>query len=464
MLGKESIVKDSLDSDVRSYINKLPYWSQFVASKVYLNGKLSQDDLNVAYKHLLSALSITPQETRTPINIKPDSGIKGEYKRELKLNSLKDVDGVNALSESQTIEFGPNLTIIYGENGSGKSGYVRLLKQVLHSKSVETIEPNINKVHFKSPSANFTFSSNTEILSKSYPDDNTTNEFKQFSVFDGKCIIKHLAEKNEFEFRPSGLSFFSNFAYEISQLEDKLNSEISSKNKQNIYAELFDGDSEIKKAISTLSAETDIKKLIEYAQFTDEHALEKQELTLKCDVLLLRTRNKALEIATLQEMKELLGKSKASLENINLRFSHERLEKINNLILDYNKKLETSKSEGASAFETDKIVGVNTPQWRTFISSANSLAALQHQEHLSYPQHGDNCIFCQQVLSDDAIKLIENYWNFLKSEAEEQEKKAADVLKKITDDFSSINFNVFPESHILTEWLKKIIKQSWKIL
>ncbi|HHQ4939418.1 TPA: hypothetical protein ACSP74_002717 [Aeromonas veronii] len=73
MLGKESIVKDSLDSDVRSYINKLPYWSQFVASKVYLNGKLSQDDLNVAYKHLLSALSITPQETRTPINIKPDS-------------------------------------------------------------------------------------------------------------------------------------------------------------------------------------------------------------------------------------------------------------------------------------------------------------------------------------------------------------------------------------------------------
>lgn len=251
------------------------------------------------------------------------------------------------------------------------------------------------------------------------------------------------------------MNFFSNFAYAISQLEEKLNTETSSKNKPNIYAEIFDGDSEIKDIISSLSAKTDIKKLMECSQFTDEHALATQELTLKCDELLLRTRNKALEVETLQGTKDLLTKSKESLENINLRFSHERLEKINNLVLDYNKKLEISKSEGASAFETDKIVGINTPQWRTFISSANNLAAQQHQKHLSYPQHGDNCIFCQQALSDDAIKLIENYWGFLKSEAEEQERKAADVLKKITDDFSSVSFDVFPESHILTEWLKK---------
>lgn len=265
---------------------------------------------------------------------------------------------------------------------------MRLLKQVLHSKSAEIIEPNIHKEHIKSPSANFTFSSNEETLSRSYPDDNATPEFKQFSVFDGKCIIKHLAEKNEFEFRPNGLSFFSSFAYAISQLEEKLNTETSSKNKPNIYADIFDGDSEIKDIISSLSAQTDIKKLMECAQFTDEHALATQELTLKCDELLLRTRNKALEIETLRGTKDLLAKSTESLENINLRFSHERLWKINNLILDYNKKLEISKSEGASAFETDKIVGVNTPQWRTFISSANSLAAQQYQKHLSYPQHG----------------------------------------------------------------------------
>ncbi|MGL6006341.1 AAA family ATPase [Aeromonas sobria] len=455
LLGKELTKKDTLDSDLRSYINTLPYWSQFVASKVYLNGRLSQDDFNLAYKYLLSALYITPPEIRTPISINPDSGVKNEYRKELKLNSLKDVDGVNALSGNQIIEFGPNLTIIYGENGSGKSGYVRLLKQVLHSKSAEIIEPNIHKEHIKSPSANFTFSSNEETLSRSYPDDNATPEFKQFSVFDGKCIIKHLAEKNEFEFRPNGLSFFSNFSYAISQLEEKLNTETSSKNKPNIYTDIFDGDSEVKDIISSLSAQTDIKKLMECAQFTDEHVLATQELTLKCDELLLRTRNKALEIETLRGTKDLLAKSKESLEKINLRFSHERLWEINNLILDYNKKLEISKSEGASAFETDKIVGVNTPQWRTFISSANSLAAQQYQKHLSYPQHGDNCIFCQQALSDDAIKLIESYWDFLKSEAEEQERKAADVLKKITDDFSSVIFDVFPESHILSEWLKK---------
>ena len=42
------------------------------------------------------------------------------------LKSISEVQGVGALSPSRPLEFGNNLTIVYGENGSGKSSYVRI--------------------------------------------------------------------------------------------------------------------------------------------------------------------------------------------------------------------------------------------------------------------------------------------------------------------------------------------------
>ena len=48
----------------------------------------------------------------------------------LRLRSLSKVSGVNALSPGATINFSPGLTILYGENGTGKTGYTRILKRI----------------------------------------------------------------------------------------------------------------------------------------------------------------------------------------------------------------------------------------------------------------------------------------------------------------------------------------------
>lgn len=38
------------------------------------------------------------------------------------LDSIYHDKGVNALAEAQTLKFGPRLTVVYGDNGAGKSG------------------------------------------------------------------------------------------------------------------------------------------------------------------------------------------------------------------------------------------------------------------------------------------------------------------------------------------------------
>lgn len=50
--------------------------------------------------------------------------------RLVQITSIKNLHNVNALAEGQSLPIAPTgLTIIYGENGAGKSGYSRVLKK-----------------------------------------------------------------------------------------------------------------------------------------------------------------------------------------------------------------------------------------------------------------------------------------------------------------------------------------------
>src|SRR5690606_1299580 len=97
---------------------------------------------------------------------------------------------------------------------------------------------------------------------------NKNNEkFIQFAVFDGKGSFKQLDEKNEFEFRPAGLSFFADYTNAIIRVEQKLNADIQTKQSGstvNDLADLFDGNSEIKTIVQNLSAKTSIDDLRKY--------------------------------------------------------------------------------------------------------------------------------------------------------------------------------------------------------
>ncbi|MBX8846759.1 hypothetical protein SAMN05428950_11138 [Sphingomonas sp. OV641] len=52
------------------------------------------------------------------------------------LRRVHNVNHVNALASDQRLAFQPNgLTIIYGDNGSGKSGYSRILKKACRART-----------------------------------------------------------------------------------------------------------------------------------------------------------------------------------------------------------------------------------------------------------------------------------------------------------------------------------------
>ncbi|MEP7319596.1 MAG: AAA family ATPase, partial [Panacibacter sp.] len=200
----------TLETEVKGYADKLSYWLKYLAEKILAGNAISDTEINAAFSYLLEELKLIPTITKPDIAINYNGRNSGSYKLDLLFSKLENVEGVNALTENQVIDFSPHLTIIYGANGSGKSGYIRLLKKVFYSKTPEDIVQNIHLSNgHKTVSAKFTFTSGGSDIPLNYPTNAGNVEFEQYAVFDNGSVRHHLDHKNEFEFRPAGLSFFA---------------------------------------------------------------------------------------------------------------------------------------------------------------------------------------------------------------------------------------------------------------
>lgn len=457
---------ETLEAEVSKFANELPYWAKCLAEKILSGFVISDKDIETSYLYLLEELKLKEETEKQEIVINYNIST-GDYKTDLLFTKLENLEGVNALLENQTIDFSANLTLIYGANGSGKSGYARLLKKAFYSKAPEDILHNIHIEHEQMPvDAKFTFKSNNKNILLSYSQKNNA-EFRQFAVFDGKGLFKQLNEKNEFEFRPAGLSFFAEYTNAIIRVEQKLTSDITTKSSGNTaddLSALFDGESEIKNFVQNLNAQTDTTNLKKYTPFSNDDKAEKEKNQKQYDELLLASKGKDKELKDLKSIKEQLDKNKTSIENLNKYFEGGYLTKIKDAITDCITKIAQSKTEGIENFKTDKIEGIGTKEWKSFIVAADAFAKKQKSENEVYPENDDNCILCQQSLSEDARKLMENYWCFIKSVAEENAKSAIDTLYKVKQAYEKLNFDLFPQDNTLTVWLTDNFPKELEIL
>ena len=117
--------------DIIEWARELPGW---LADAVRRHLSSSEDVLpSAAFDEVLAMaladLNLTSQPAPcTPILPTPEmfSGVR-KASETVRLKSIRDVRNVNAIGEDQALTFAQTgITIIYGNNGAGKSGFARL--------------------------------------------------------------------------------------------------------------------------------------------------------------------------------------------------------------------------------------------------------------------------------------------------------------------------------------------------
>jgi hypothetical protein len=375
---------DNLNAQIMQYACSLPYYTKYLAGKLLAGTEVTDNDINDAYTYFLEDAGLQEKKPRKDISITCDSISNSDYHKDLLLDSLYGVEGVNALVEKQTIEFSPKLTIIYGVNGSGKSGYIRLLKQAFHSRTTEPIIPNIHIASgHKTTNAIFEFKADATPYTLNYPTQKDKTEFKQFSIFDNKCVSIHLA-KNKPEFRPAGLNLFADLTEAFRRLEEKIEKEANTKKAPKDYAALFDGESAIREFMVNLSPKTKVADLKSVIPFTEADKTKRTEL--EGQKVQLQALKKDKEIGILTTNKKLLETLKTSITDNNKKLSTEALLAVQAAISTCIAKDEIAKNEGLENFKTDTLEKVGSAEWKAFIIAANKFAIQQGDNGGPLPQ------------------------------------------------------------------------------
>jgi hypothetical protein len=192
---------------------------------------LTVEDQNDLFALLKAAHGIPDPKDRKPKPLTADH-IPAPVKAttHVELRAMKNMRHVNAIAENQHLAFGAaGMTVIYGDNGSGKSGYSRVLKRACRARDqMEAIHPNANLPVGKAgvPEAAFEIAVDGVAKDAQWTQGKAAPpELSSFAVFDSRCARAYLDSEDDFSYVPYGLDVFEGLAKVCKQLKTSIDTE-----------------------------------------------------------------------------------------------------------------------------------------------------------------------------------------------------------------------------------------------
>src|SRR5260370_34588281 len=128
---------------ILAWAKKQPAWRQDALRRI-LTKAFTQTDEDECLELLKTEHGIVQTKLKfDPLDPK-HLPVRSASATNLRLVVLDDIANVNRLAKDAALSLAPDgLTLIYGDNGSGKSGFIRILKKACRARDHETILPDI---------------------------------------------------------------------------------------------------------------------------------------------------------------------------------------------------------------------------------------------------------------------------------------------------------------------------------
>jgi hypothetical protein len=391
------------------WANQQDGWVRQLVSEIIVAGKaLTESQVDAIYQVFLKekALAQGGPVSVALLSDDPSSLVAGSG---LFLTQLGDLKNVNALAESQKIDFNSKLTIVFGENACGKTGYVRVLKKAAAVRTSETVLPDLSRAQRSGlpPSARISYKlGQGDEKAVEWKDEAGLVPFNRIDVFDSRATLLHVDGDLNYVYTPGELARFPLVQRGIEGVRTRLDNEITSKTQtSNPFLAQFDRQSRVYPFVDSLGAATDLDQLKNLASVTDA---ERQEIeTLKTEIDALRTTNPAAQLKLAETGNQHLDALKRAFSVIG-RFD---ISAYGECLVSLQKAEREYEIATQESFAGLPIPGLLQDEWREFIRAGEGyLQALEDQE--TYPDEGKECLYCRQPLSPEAVALLRKYRDF----------------------------------------------------
>jgi hypothetical protein len=191
-------------------------WQRDALRRLLTTDALAGSDLSELADLACPELSATDKNTLTAtIATDEHVPISTQHLPAVRLTSISDIENVNALSAGP-VWFGTDgLTVIYGNNGSGKSGVARILKKACRARDPGgAILPNVFEPSSTDPAAaTIDYVLGTDAKSHHWVQNQATDpNLSAVNIFDSKCAAMQIEQANEISYTPPIIKVFADLA------------------------------------------------------------------------------------------------------------------------------------------------------------------------------------------------------------------------------------------------------------
>jgi len=406
-----------------------PAWQRDGLRRIVAKGKLSEDDKAELVRLCLKgqgAEGIALEAAPLTAAHVPAAATAGSA---IILTSIAQVSGVNRLATGQTLPFAPSgITVIYGDNGVGKSGYARILKRACRARFVgellaNAFDPSVAGV------ASATIAYNEGAIPAApiawVNDGKPHSILSAVSVFDRDCATVHVRNENEVAFRPFGLDVPDELAAACQAVKEALTAEQTRlKGAQDaIFLQpIFSADSPVGKIMSSLKATTKLAPLEAMVRLSEDE--EGRLAQLNEDLARDPLRAAAEQRAIAQTMQRFAG----DLESTLTTTADGPLSSLLALAEDARDKRAAAKLAAETAFGDAAIPGVGEKAWRILWEAARRYSVEVAYPKQPFPPEADDahCVLCLQSLPEDAKTRMGAFERFVQADTE----KVADEAER----------------------------------
>ncbi len=413
-----------------------PLWQRDALRRIIANGRLTDADIGELVdlcKQGKGAPAGAPKAV--PLGIAHLPANPGQAAA-VSLLSITDVTGVNNLAAGQTLGFEPNgITIIYGDNGAGKSGYARILKRACRARHAGKIEPN---VYADQPPKHIGGNIAYGVGGMPQPVEQWQNAanphatLSAVSVFDSDCASVHIREKNEVAFRPFGLDVPDELAAACQSVKDALAAEQKQLEKVRnpiFAAPTWKATTAVGKALAALNANTDAKKIEALAVLSADESARLERL--REDLSKNPTKAAAEQTVKADNVMRLI----TVVNSVAARTTDEELLAAAALAKDARSKRDAARLAAENAFTGEPLAGVGSETWRALWDSARRYSTEIAYPGESFPPSAEDahCMLCQQPLEAEARARMARFEDFIQKDTEQlacEAEKAAQTARQ----------------------------------
>ncbi|MER8911788.1 AAA family ATPase [Mesorhizobium sp. M0854] len=429
--------------DVVDWSAKLSTWKQDALRRLAISNELTDADIvallaMVKYAAGFALTSAPP----APIPFTKAHFGNGEY-QPIVLKRIANVENVNRLVPKASLTFCPKaLTIVYGRNGSGKSGFVRIFRTACRTRLENPARLKVlADVYGSTPgpqTADIVIDAGEgEVVLPWSPGSAAPPQLMQVAVFDTASAELYVDGGNQIRFLPFGLALPHRLNAVCITLKENLEAERAKEvgNKVELtalafpaqhgtVAQLFNKqlnksttDAQIESA--TTFTETDQQRLAELTSALSAGAAAAADVTalLKwTDALLLEVGavGSAFADATLDELRKLRASAVAARQ--------------------------AATVAAGELFTDEPLPGVGSGTWRALWAAARNYSVTEAYKDKEFPVlvadgGAAACMLCQQPLLPDGAARMQRFQKYmdatLDAAAREAEKAVEDALGSI---------------------------------